>query len=442
MVFLAGSVIPAKSAGFPLEISLEDAYRLALKKNPGIAEQRARQDIATSLRQQAMQGYLPTLSFDASYLRFDSSLISDVPVPVWQDTGFPPALEFQTRDFGPIDGYITGFSAVQPILNLEAWLAGRQAAHQTTAAGLALSRGERELALHLIEAYYGVIVAEKRLDVEKTALEAARKTLQLASSSFEEGLVAPVDVYSARAQTFEFKARVSDSRGQAAVALAQLHRVMGLEEDANIVLTDKIPDPPAALPKSLYPGKAVDRRMDIQAQQKMIAAAEAGVNRAGAAFTPEINLFGRYQWMDHDHLMGRECDMWGVAVNLKWTIFAGMSRSGKVAEARARKRREDAKLRELRQQARAEAQSSRAEWEAAMAGWDYSRQAVENAAAALDQTRARYREGIDGITELLRAQAEDLKARLMNLNARYEAVLAVSRYRLQALGAHPMKDFQ
>ncbi len=81
-----------------------------------------------------------------------------------------------------------------------------------------------------------------------------------------------------------------------------------------------------------------------------------------------------------------------------------------------------------------EARSAQADWQAQVAGWDQAAAGVEDAAAALDQTFGRYAEGLDDITDLLRAQAEDLAARTREINARFNATIAAERYRL-AIGA-------
>lgn len=435
-------LFPPDAGSFSLEISLEAAYQIAVEQNPAIETRRAKKEMALGVKQQTLQGFLPTVTFDATYLRFDSSVLQDIPTPVAVLPPSPFPITIERRDSGPIDAYSTGFQVVQPLVRAEAWKARQQADRNARGAKLAVSRGERELALNLVTAYYGAKVAKQRLEAEQAGLSAADETLRLVESAFDEGMVAPVDVYAARAQRYEFKSRVSEAEGELSGAMAQLVRIMGMDEDVPLVLVDDIPEPPSHLPGLPDTGRHIDQRRDLLAQKETLAAAGAGVDRANAAYLPTVNLLGRYQWTDTDDFLEAEHDLWAVAVHLQWTIFAGMSRSGMVSEARAKEREQKARLREMRQKARAEAVSSRARWQAAMASWEHSRMAAENAAMVLEQTRGRYREGIDGITELLRAQAEDIKARTLKLNARYEAVLAAHQYRLQGMAMHPMDEWK
>lgn len=434
-------LIPGTINAAPLELSLEEAFRLLLEQNPQLEATRAQRDVAEGLKRQTLQGFLPTLNFDTTYFRLDSSYLDDIAVPVIAEAP-PPELSqlvgFTIRDLGPYEAYSSGLLLVQPLFNLEAWRARRQAIKQVNAADYRIERSERELALNLVEAYYGVIVAGERLLVEKSALLSAERTLRLVESSFEEGLVAQVEIFRARTQLFEFRARVSEANGALAVAWAQLRQILGFDEDIEITLKDHIPDPVKIFPNNGITQLNIENRKDIRAQQEAVSAAEAGVSRARAAYLPRVNLLGRYQWIDQNTILGDDDHLWAVAVNLQWTIFAGMSRSGDIARARSQEREQRARLQTLRQGARAEARSNEALWNSAVASWKHTKEAAINAAAALEQTRGMYLEGLEGITELLRAQTEDLRTKTMQVNAGFEAVVAAHRYRLSALAEHPM----
>lgn len=435
VLFILLAVLPETLAA-PLSISLEDAYRIAVSKNPELEVQRSLKKSASGVAREALQGYLPTVSLDISYLRFDSSLISDVPVP--DITLLPlPSIQIDRRDLGPADVYLSGVHLIQPVINLEAWAARRAALRKSDAAGFTVSWGEKELALGVINAYYGAIVAEDRLKVEKRALKTAEETLNLVSSMYEEGLAAPVDLYSSRAQVFELKARVAEARGAITGAYSHLRRIMGID-GTELQLVDGIPEPPKILDDEVN----LERRFDIRAQQNALAAAEAGVNRARASYLPRLYFLGRYQWIDRDTLLGDDVHAWAIAVSLQWTIFGGLSRSGKTMQAEAERHRQDALLRGLRQASREEVVSVRAKWQAAMAGLDFAKESLINAEAVLAQTRGRYREGLDGITELLRAQSGHLRAEVAVLNSRYQAVLTAHQYRLAARAIHPLEEWR
>ena len=392
--------------------------------NSALAVQRARRAQAEAIRTQTRQGFLPTVSMDASYLRLDTSLLENVPIP---GSLFPPTLT--RRDFGPIDGHVVGLQVVQPLLNLGAWNARRQSHAQLEGATRVLGRAENEVTLAVIESYFGARTAASRVTAERRGLATAKRGLQQAEGAFREGLVPPVDVLLAQSRVSEMTARVALAESGVVAAESLLGRVIGLHETPDLELLDPVPRPPRQVPRVPAP-EVLEERNDLKALEEQVRAAEYGIDRARAAFVPDISLLGRYQQINGNQGFDFDESGWLVGVTLRWTPFAGFSQLGALDEARAREQEALAQLDDLRQQARVEARSAHADWQAQLTGWDQATAAVDYAAAALKQTEGRYAEGLDDITTLLRAQAEDLAARTREINARFNALIAAQRYRL------------
>lgn len=220
------------------------------------------------------------------------------------------------------------------------------------------------------------------------------------------------------------------AEGRERIARENLRRVLGMEADKKIVLLDPIPEPPRDLPSVVPPLDFLSKRDDVRALRATIRAAEYGTRRARAAYLPEINLLGRYQWFESRGPLGLDEDGWLLGISLKWTPFAGFSQAGELAEARALERGAREELRALRARARAEAVEAHALWRAELLGWEEAVNGVRHAEEALRQSEGRYAEGLDDITTMLRAQAEELGARIREVGARFNAVVAAESYRL------------
>ncbi len=408
-----------------LGISVADAIRIARAENPELAIIRAGKARAQAQELRARQGYLPTLVVDASYVRLDSSLFADIP---FVDPSFPPSLI--RRDFGPFEGQTAGVQVVQPLFNARAWNARKQAKRTVETNRFALRRAEDEIALAVVEAYFGQRTAKRAVAAEKSGLRTAERVLEQAERSLSEGLVPPVDVLRARTRVSEMKARVAMAEGRERIARENLRRVLGMEADKKIVLLDPIPEPPRDLPSVVPPLDFLSKRDDVRALRATIRAAEYGTRRARAAYLPEINLLGRYQWFESRGPLGLDEDGWLLGISLKWTPFAGYSQAGELAEARALERGAREELRALRARARAEAVEAHALWRAELLGWEEAVNGVRHAEEALRQSEGRYAEGLDDITTMLRAQAEELGARIREVGARFNAVVAAESYRL------------
>ena len=421
MVFAAD---PVPRTG-EIVLSLDRALSIARADNPVIAIDRARKARAEGARLRSRKAFSPRISFDATYLRLDASVLDGIPVI---EPGFPPVLA--TRGIGPVDGLLTGVQVVQPLINVGAWNARRQAGSALDAAELGLQRSRHEIEVAVVEAYFGTRTAQLQVEAENKGLATALRVLRKAEAGFEQELVAPVDVLSARTRVSGMEARVAVAESRVVAAHSILRRVLGMDGDVRLILTDPIPRPRAPRSEASIDQEALNNRHDLQALKKGLEAAEYGVKRARAAWLPDVNLLARYNRLDGYDPLEFDQTGWLLAVSLRWTPFAGFSQAGALDEAQATAAENRMRLRAQRQQAWAEAQTAHADWKAQVQGWQSAGKGVLDAEEALALTEARYAEGLDDITALLRAQAEGLAARTREINARFNAVVAAERYRL------------
>lgn len=425
LVASAAAAVDGAPESGQMALSLDRALAIARADNPGIAVDRARRARAEGARVRSRQAFSPRVSFDATYLRVDASVLDDIPVI---EPGFPPVLG--TRRLGPLDGQVVGAQLVQPLINVGAWNARRQAGSARDAAELSLHRSREEVEAAVVESYFGARTAQRQVDAEHKGLATARRALRQAEAGFEQELVAPVDVLSARTRVSEMEARLAAAESRVVAAHAILRRVLGMDGDVELVLTDPVPRPELPGPDVAIDPEALADRSDLRALEQGLEAARYGVKRARAAWLPDVNLYARYERLYGNDPLDFDETGWLLAVNMRWTPFAGFAQAGALDEAQATEAETRARLQALRQKAWAEAQTSYADWRAEVEGWNSAGKGVLDAEEALALTEARYAEGLDDITALLRAQAEELAARTREINARFNAVVAAERYRL------------
>jgi outer membrane protein TolC len=411
----------------PVEpLSLQRALELARTENPELLISRARRARAEAARLQTRQGLLPTLRLDATYLNADIGLLDQVSM---QDEIFLPLRG--VGELNPVEGNLLGMQLVQPLVNFGAWHARAQAGHAEDAARFGLRRAEHEVTVATIEAYFGASTAERQVSTEARGLAAASRALRQASASYEQGLVPRLDVLNARTRVGEMEARLAMAERRVVVAHSMLRQVLGLEGDGLLDLSDPVPEPPRILEQEEFMPAA---RNDLLALEEAVKAAEAGVDRARAAYMPDVNLFARYQRVEMNQPFSFNETDWIVGVNLGWTLFAGFGQKGALDEARAVEQEARAELRALRQRARSEVQDAYAWWHAELQAWHSASLSVAAAEEALALTEQRYAEGLDDMAAVLQAQAEELRALTRETSARYNALVAAQRYRL-AVGA-------
>ncbi len=169
------------------------------------------------------------------------------------------------------------------------------------------------------------IDAEKRL--LDTNAEAYDRALQLTVNRHDQGVVSGVDVAQAETQLYTTRAQSIDlslTRAQFEHAIAAL--IGKTPHDFSIASDTKEYAPPAT-PVEL-PSELLERRPDIAASERRVAAANAQVGVATAAFFPQLLLAasGGYGSSTLSDLFNLPNRFWSIGPTLVATLFQGGKR--------------------------------------------------------------------------------------------------------------------
>ena len=443
-VFLSCPAVLA--AQEPVRLTARQAVERAWKENPTLEAGRARAEQADARAFQTWRVFLPSVQGIETYAATDhpflslalqgelslpSSLVQQSPTGE-QTTGSQPTDPSGSTSLTPsgtTESYLTAAVLSQPLINVDGWMARRQARRGAEAAELGARRAEAEIELNVLRGYFALPVSEARLAALRAGLDAAERAVTRAAALHEEGLAPPVDVHRARTRAARVRAQLAHGRADSAAAQVRLRVLLGLESEAPIVATEEIPVVEDGLPGGPEPAMAPGDRLDLRANEKQVAAAEAGVDRARVAFLPRLNAVAAYEWQGPDPFSS-EVEGWVVGVMLTWTPFSGLQKWGELDQRRAELKEAEAQLRALRLQAEAEVATARAQLEADLAVLAEARAEVHEAQEAQELARKRYAEGLAPITELLAADAAALEAELRLTGARYDATITMYELRL------------
>lgn len=209
------------------------------------------------------------------------------------------------------------------------------AAAQASAADLA--NAQLSIQATVAQTYFQLRVADERVRLRQIAVDAYTRTQQIAQNKYGVGVVARSDVISAQAQLDAARAQLIDAgiqRAQLEHALAVLvGRPPGqFSLPAQPTLTIALPSVPPQLPSEL-----LERRPDIAAAERNVAAANARVGVQTAAYFPQLSLSvdGGYASSAIEKLFSVPNRFWSVGANLGETLFDFGRRRAQVAAARA-----------------------------------------------------------------------------------------------------------
>jgi NodT family efflux transporter outer membrane factor (OMF) lipoprotein len=289
--------------------------------NQTVAAAEAQYRQALALVRAARAGYFPTVTAGAQATRsLRSSNANSVAV-----------VTSEANDF-----LVTGTASWEPDIwgkvrrNVEANQAGAQA----SAADLESIRLSTQALL--AQDYFQLCA----LDAEKTLLDATisayQKTLVLTKNRYAAGVASRADVLLAETQLKTTQAQAIDlgvQRSQLEHAIAVL-----IGKPAPVFalpltpLSAIPPDIPAGIPSEL-----LERRPDIASAERRVAAANAQIGVAEAAYYPSITLgaTGGFESSDISNWLSWPSRLWSVGLSLTQTVFDAGLRSALTDQARA-----------------------------------------------------------------------------------------------------------
>jgi multidrug efflux system outer membrane protein len=185
--------------------------------------------------------------------------------------------------------------------------------------------------------YFGVRSVDRQRVVVRESIDLRREARAVLKGRVDAGTAPELDLARADTEVAVAEAelvRLEQQRNILAAALAVL--TGSLYPDFNLVerreTTPLLPAVPPALPSEL-----LERRPDVAFAERQLAAANARIGMAKAAFFPVLRLTGSagYASAELDSLFNWESRVWSLGPSLSLPIFAGGRNRANLARARS-----------------------------------------------------------------------------------------------------------
>ena len=296
---------------------LNDLESQLLGSNPTVAEAEARFRQARALVRQDRAALFPAVTVSASVARSRTGTSS-------------------SRAVAPGGTTITDYS-VGADLSWEADLWGR--IRQTVAAGTASAQSAQadlestrlSLAAELATDYFELRSFDGELALFDQTIDAYQRAATLTRNQYNAGIVSRADVEQADTQLASAQAQAIDVRLQRAQLEHALAVLVG-EPPADMSLAPvPLEGKPPTIPVGL-PSRLLERRPDIAGAERLVAAANAQVGVASAAFFPAVTFGGAagFQATSLAQWLSWPMRVWSVGPTIAATLFdAGARRAVK-----------------------------------------------------------------------------------------------------------------
>ena len=241
-----------------------------------------------------------------------------------------PAVDLLARGGGEMSGDNSGLEGVLVSASWELDLWGRvrytkrSAEDQYASAEADFVFARQSIAAQVAKSWFLATEASLQRDLLNEVVDAATKLLELADHRWDVGIGSEFDVASAKVNLQGFQDRLRQVQLAYEQALRALELLVGrypaAEVAARPAFGEVVPSVPAGLPSEL-----LERRPDVIAAQKRVAAAFSRVKEAQAARLPRISLTGSVSDLSSELfvLQDRDNPVWSIGGSLFMPLFAG-----------------------------------------------------------------------------------------------------------------------
>jgi NodT family efflux transporter outer membrane factor (OMF) lipoprotein len=298
--------------------ALEEQVNIS-NQNVAIAEAQFRQ--ARAVVQAARAGYFPTVAIGASATRSLGS----------SNAGNALGTANQVSDL-----LLTGTASWEPDIwgKVRRTVEASQAGAQASAADLESIRLSTQAAL--AQDYFQLCALDAQKKLLEATVAAYQKSLDLTNRRYASGVSSKADVLQAETQLKTTQAQAIDVGVQRAQLEHAVALLVGKPASVLSIPVTPLAATPVAVPFGI-PSELLERRPDIAAAERRLAAANAQIGVAKAAYFPNI-ILSATGGFESSHLfdwLSWPSRLWSVGLALTETVFDAGLRSALTDQARA-----------------------------------------------------------------------------------------------------------
>lgn len=286
----------------------------AQRNNPDLAAAVARRDRALAQAGLADSAFSPKVDAGLGAVR--------------RDAGTPA---------GPADRFDLGLSVSWEV---DVW--GRiaktsaAAAADAVAAAADLEYARQSIAARTAQSWFLAIAGREQVALEQQLTTQRERVQRITAARLDVGEAKPTDLDLAEGQTAAARDAVLAARGGVDAALRSLEALLGRYPSADVETGAALPALPPPPPVGL-PSELLERRPDVVAADRRVAAAFQRIGAAKAAKLPRVALTagGGTASGDLSSLLDPKQAVWNLGANLLGPLFDGGEREAQVRIAQA-----------------------------------------------------------------------------------------------------------
>ena len=327
-------------------VSLDEALRAAEQNNLDLKIVQENTVQAQALHRQALSQLSPKLSVGANYTYNKDEIAMDFTEDAMWPSDLRPlfeavnydrpdvvtsvfdaveeAEEEAKADIEPVviqaqEYFDWNASVIQPLFNAPALPGIRGTKANKAAAGLDEAWTRNQILSAVTRSYYGLVVAQKSLEIADEAAVNAAEHAALARKQVDVGLAPPLAGKQAELQLARAKRQQRDAEVQLLQAQEMFALMTGLDGDAEVFMPEEPPVGARTLDEAL---SMREGRADLQAADLRVDMAKHQLRADQLGWLPRLDGRFTYSWTENTGFADQN-DWWLVTVGATWTAWDG-----------------------------------------------------------------------------------------------------------------------
>lgn len=429
IIAASGSVTAQQVDTSTYNFSLKQSVDFALQNSTTVKNAQLEQVQAKEKTQEVLGIGLPQIngSFQAQdFVEIPTSLI---PAEIFGG----PAGQYIPVQFGTQYNTSVSFSATQ-LLFSGSWLYGLKGAKVYQDLAMKnIARTQIETSSEVTKAYYTALVNQERKTLLTANVDRVKKIMDDTKALYANGFVEKIDVDRITVTYNNLVTEVNNVQRLLDLSLVLLKYQMGMDQSANLALTDKLADVDF---KTADPSKGkfdYRNRIEYQLMEQNLAGRRLMFKAERIGYLPTIAFFAtasaQLQSNEFDIFARRRWYPIGIiGVQVNMPIFDGLQRYHRVQQARVGILMAENDLLMMQRTIDMQQAIARVTLQNSSATLESQKANMELAQNVFDVAQKKYDQGVGSNLEVINAQTSLKEAQTNYFNALYDAVIAKVDY--------------
>jgi outer membrane protein TolC len=322
--------------GTPVALTLSQAIDLALKQNRSLKLAQLSVTDSEHKKEMARSAYFPHIKNESGILHVTELAGVEIPVGAFgvpAATGPIPSKNLLI-DQGAATSYTSGTQLTQPFTQMfKIHESNRAAVADINTAKIQLTQAENEIALKVRQLYFGVLIAQLKLEAAKNEVNASEVKNQESVDAVANGRALDV-------AALESRAAVLDAKQIALVQTLQIHDLtLSLDDLLGLPLSSRLQlDPDTSAMALRIPTReeciriAREQSPAIRTAQQAVLKAKAGLGAAKDAYIPDVTGLARYSYQSGIPFLVHNFGTFGFS--LSYELFDGGRRNAEIKDGK------------------------------------------------------------------------------------------------------------